>query len=152
MLETLTGLVDRIVFATEEGYAVVKIQLNNDLEAIFATGNIGHMQPGEEVKLNGGWKQHPKYGQQFHVDNFESTLPKEAAAMCTYLASSNIEGIGPAFARRIVDMFKEKTLEVLDHDLHKLLKVPGIGKKKIEKIEAKWEEHHPRSRIRFSVG
>ncbi|MGZ6193206.1 MAG: SF1B family DNA helicase RecD2, partial [Syntrophales bacterium] len=43
-------------------------------------------------------------------------------------------------AKRIVKMFKEKTLEVIENEIDKLVDVEGIGEKRIGMIRKAWEE------------
>jgi len=43
-------------------------------------------------------------------------------------------------AKRIVKMFKEKTLDVIENEIDKLADVEGIGQKRIGMIRKAWEE------------
>ena len=43
-------------------------------------------------------------------------------------------------AKRIVKMFKEKTLDVIENEIDKLADVEGIGTKRIGMIRKAWEE------------
>jgi exodeoxyribonuclease V alpha subunit len=51
-----------------------------------------------------------------------------------------IKGIGPVMAKRIVKMFGEKTLDIIEESVEKLLEVEGIGKLRIEMISRAWLE------------
>ncbi len=51
-----------------------------------------------------------------------------------------IKGIGPVYAERIVKCFGLDTLEIIDKSPDRLLEVPGIGGKPVEKINACWQE------------
>jgi exodeoxyribonuclease V alpha subunit len=57
-----------------------------------------------------------------------------------YLGSGLIKGIGPVMASRIVKMFGARTLEVIDRHIDELLKVEGIGQKRLEMIGRGWQE------------
>ncbi|HEX2583368.1 MAG TPA: ATP-dependent RecD-like DNA helicase, partial [Chlamydiales bacterium] len=57
-----------------------------------------------------------------------------------YLESGLIKGIGPSYAKKIVDQFGDKTLDVLDKAPHRLREVVGLGEKKIESIKKCWKE------------
>ena len=56
-----------------------------------------------------------------------------------YLDSGLIKGVGPKFAKRIVQQFGTDTLEIMETDVQRLLEVPGIGRKRVEKIRESWE-------------
>src|SRR5699024_6993739 len=51
-----------------------------------------------------------------------------------YLANCGIKGVGPATAKRIVDMFGEDTLNVFKFEPQKLAQVKGISKDKAIEI------------------
>lgn len=56
-----------------------------------------------------------------------------------YLGSGLIKGVGPKFAKKIVQQFGTDTLEIIETDVKRLLEVPGIGKKRVDKIAESWE-------------
>ena len=70
-----------------------------------------------------------KYGRQFEVVTFEETLPATVYGIEKYLGSGLIKGIGPKFARLIVQQFGKETLEVIEKTPDELIRVPNIGKK-----------------------
>jgi exodeoxyribonuclease V alpha subunit len=78
---------------------------------------------------------HQKFGQQFKVENYEEVVPSTIVGIERYLASGVISGIGPVTARKIVEKFGEKTLEILDNEIDRLREIEGIGEKKIDVIQ-----------------
>jgi len=90
--------------------------------------------------MQGEWVHHPRYGEQFKVEHFESKAPSSIYGIQTYLGSGLIQGVGPVMARRIVEKFGKETLEIIDDKPEKLSQVAGIGKKRIGMIKAAWEE------------
>jgi exodeoxyribonuclease V alpha subunit len=130
----IQGVVDDIVFQNEEnGYAIAHIVGNND--RITIVGVIPFLSEGQDLKLQGQWVVHPQFGKQFKVEGCEEVLPSTAAGIEKYLASGVISGIGPVTARKIVEKFGEKTLDILDNDIDKLKEIEGIGEKKIDIIK-----------------
>lgn len=128
------GVVDDIVFQNEEnGYAIAHIVGNN--ERITIVGVIPFLSEGQDLKLQGQWVVHPQFGKQFKVEGCEEVLPSTAAGIEKYLASGVISGIGPVTARKIVEKFGDKTLDILDNDMDKLKEIEGIGEKKIDIIK-----------------
>ena len=81
-----------------------------------------------------------KYGRQFSVEKFEETLPATVYGIEKYLGSGLIKGVGPKFARRIVEKFGKDTLDVIEENPEALIEVEGIGRVRVERIKKSWEE------------
>jgi len=140
-LADLQGQIERITFTSEEtGYTVAKIKVYGRRELVTIIGNIINPTPGEIIKMRGEWGNHPKYGEQFKIVFCQTTTPASVHGIEKYLGSGLIKGIGPVMAKRIVKMFKEKTLEVIENEINKLVDVEGIGQKRIGMIRKAWEE------------
>ncbi|MCI5727273.1 MAG: ATP-dependent RecD-like DNA helicase [Clostridium sp.] len=140
-MEVLDGFVDGIVYKNEEnGYTVAKINIKTQI--VVAVGNFPYIKEGEHLKLTGNWIVHKQFGKQFSVTNCEEILPTTIEGIEKYLTSGIIKGIGPVTARRIVNYFGEKSLEILDNDIDRLKEIEGIGKKKFEIIKQSYFEHY----------
>ncbi len=137
----LTGIVQRIRFqSNESGFAVLLVELENETgEAITVVGSLNALKVGERVKFEGFWKDHPRFGRQLQVKTYTEIKPTSSEEIEKYLSSGIIKNIGPALAKRIVKLFGEKTLDVMEKTSKQLLKIPGIGEKKLEEIEESWE-------------
>jgi exodeoxyribonuclease V alpha subunit len=98
------------------------------------------VQPGETVRCFGEWKQHLIHGNQFVVDNYRIEAPSDVAGIMKYLGSGLIKGIGPVYASRIVEKFGEETLNIIDTSPDDLLKVAGLGQKKLDRIKICWAD------------
>ena len=132
MLEVI-GVIEEVLFQNEEnGYTVSKIK--NDEGFITAVGILPYISEGQRLKLKGEWVVHPQFGQQFKIDSFEEVLPDSIAGIEKYLSSGVIMGIGPVTAKKIVEHFKEETLDILDNNIDRLAEIEGIGEKKIRII------------------
>jgi len=137
----IKGQVERITYANEEnGYVIAKIKIPSRKDLVTVLGNLFTITPGEVLRLTGYWNQHPKYGEQFQVQAYETVLPATAKGIERYLGSGLIKGIGPIMARRLVSMFGEKTLDIIEHNTERLLEVSGIGEKRVEMIKHAWDE------------
>jgi exodeoxyribonuclease V alpha subunit len=140
-LADLQGQIERITFTSEEtGYTVAKIKVYGRRELVTIIGNIVNPTPGEIIKMKGEWGNHPKYGEQFKIVFCQTTTPASVHGIEKYLGSGLVKGIGPVMAKRIVKMFKEKTLEVIENEIDRLVDVEGIGQKRIGMIRNAWEE------------
>jgi len=57
-----------------------------------------------------------------------------------YLGSGLIKGIGPVFAKKIVDAFGVETLHIIDTKPERLKEIAGVGPKKVSLIANCWNE------------
>lgn len=138
-LETVTGAVEEIVFYNEEnGYAVLAINDNERL--LTVVGNLLDPAIGEELEITGSFVVHQAYGLQLKAETILRKLPQTAAAIFRYLASGAIKGIGPVTARKVVDLFGDKTFEVIEKKPHELTKIKGITEKKAESIGEEYKK------------
>lgn len=137
---TLEATVERIVFENRDsGWAVLRVRPAGG-SLVTAVGRLPGTSPGERLRLTGEWTQDRKYGRQFRVDSFLPLAPKTLAGLRRYLASGIFPGIGKEMARRMVERFGDRTLEVLDRDPDRLAEVPGIGPVRRAKIAKTWGE------------
>lgn len=82
----------------------------------------------------------PRYVNQFCAEKWEETLSATVYGIEKYLGSGLIKGVGPRFAKRIVQLFGTDTLSVIEEKTDWLLQVPGIGKKRVKMIQESWEK------------
>lgn len=140
-VEEIRGQIERVTFYNEEsGYSVLRCKVPGRVDLVTVVGNIPNPVPGELLRIQGSWKQHPRYGEQFQSVFFTRLAPATLQGIRRYLGSGLVKGIGPVMADRIVERFGEKTLEVIERDPHRLLEVEGIGEKRVEQIGKAWEE------------
>ena len=147
-MDSLSGTVERITFYNpENGYSVLRLRPDSRSGPRLApdglvtlVGNLPELSPGEHLRLQGQWDNHPRHGPQFKVEVCEQTLPATVAGIQGYLGSGMIKGIGPRLAARIVDRFKEETFTIIEADPERLREVPGIGTDRVRRITAAWQE------------
>ncbi|MGH7370442.1 MAG: SF1B family DNA helicase RecD2 [Candidatus Methylomirabilales bacterium] len=139
--QLLEGTLVRVNYSdAETGYVVARLEVPGHPGPVTVVGNLWGVTPGEPIRLRGQWVRHARYGEQFKVEAYESILPTSVAAIERYLASGLIRGIGPAFARRLVEAFGPETLRVIDEEPERLLTVDGIGESRLNRIRAAWTE------------
>ena len=139
--DELEGQVERVTYMNEEtGYTVAKVNVPGYLMPVTIIGNLLALAPGEVLKMEGAWEDHPKFGRQFRVLNHRTVLPASIKGIKKYLGSGLITGIGRELASRIVREFGEKTLEIIDKDIDKLAGVEGIGQKRVDMIRKAWAD------------
>ena len=137
-LTELVGTVEEIVFRNEEtGFTV--LELSDGVQLHTVVGEIPGIDLGEEVRVTGSFVMHPSYGAQFKGVMFQRQLPSSSAAIYKYLSSGAIKGVGKAIARRLVDAFGEKTLQIMEESPWLLSEVKGISPKKAEQIAKEFQ-------------
>ncbi|MFM8322509.1 MAG: ATP-dependent RecD-like DNA helicase [Chloroflexota bacterium] len=150
-MDTLSGAIERITYYNEEsGYTVLRLKPDRSQRSgatglgrdglVTVTGSLPALTPGEHLQLSGAWSNHPTYGMQFQVEICRQGLPASVEGIRRYLGSGLIKGIGPRLAERIVELFGERTLEVIEQHPEELRRVPDIGPRRVERISRAWEE------------
>jgi exodeoxyribonuclease V alpha subunit len=140
-LDQISGMVERIVFTEERnGFTVARLKEVDKSKPTTIVGTLFGIKEGENLSCSGTWKFHTKFGKQFDVDSFSIETPTSLVGVQKYLESGLIKGIGPSFAKKIVDTFKEQTLRVIEETPEKLLSIPGLGRKKLTMIEQCFSE------------
>ncbi|MBD2451128.1 ATP-dependent RecD-like DNA helicase [Nostoc sp. FACHB-152] len=138
--ETITGVVERLTFHSEEsGYTVARLTRPRSSDLTTIVGSFANIQPGQTLQLTGFWREHPQYGPQFQVTNYKETKPATLTGIEKYLGSGLIKGVGPVTAKRIVAHFGLETLDIIENQIDRLIEVPGIAKKRIKLIKNAWE-------------
>ncbi len=140
-MDHLRCVVERITYQNaDNGYTVLKCAVKNAQDLVTVVGIMPDTHVGSVLALEGVWKVDAKYGRQFSVEKFEETLPATVYGIEKYLGSGLIKGVGPKFARRIVEKFGKDTLDVIEENPDALIEVEGIGRVRVERIRKSWEE------------
>lgn len=141
MPEEIKGQIERITYSNQEtGYTIARVKIHGKPDLVTVVGNLMSPMPGEVLSMKGEWTSHPKYGRQFKVVYYESSVPATVLGIRKYLGSGLVKGIGPVMAERIVKQFGNQTLNVIEDQIERLDEVEGIGKKRIEMIRQAWDD------------
>jgi exodeoxyribonuclease V alpha subunit len=136
----LQGTITRITYQDAQApYTVARLEVD-DVEEVTIVGGIFPVSEGEEIKVGGSWKVHPRYGLQFQAEHWEKIEPATLEGIQKYLGSGLIKGIGPSYAKRLVAAFGLNTLKVLSEEPSKVMRVSGIGRVRAAKILRAWQE------------
>ena len=134
-------VVERITYQNpENGYSVFRVKVKGYDDLVTLVGNLLDVPAGSVLLCQGEWRVDRKYGQQFQCSTWEEVMPATAYGIEKYLGSGLVKGIGPKFARLIVDRFGTGTIDVIETDIERLNEVHGIGPKRIAKIRESWEK------------
>ncbi len=129
----IEGSVENILFKNPvNGYIVLDLDAGGELIPVF--GNLGDIEEGEVLILEGNYTTSQKYGTQFKAEYCERKLPENAVNIEKYLASGAIKGIGPGLTKKIVNMFGAASLEIIENNTYRLSEIKGISRKKCDEI------------------
>lgn len=145
---TLQGTLERFTYINEDtNYTVARFRIDGRQDLTTIVGKMISVNPGESLKIEGYWVNDRKYGEQFRVEKYETIMPSTLEGIENYLGSGMIKGIGPVFAKRIVNKFGLDTLRVIDEESERLTEVEGIGPLRLEMIKKAWEEQKEIRRV-----
>lgn len=140
-MQKIRCVVERITYQNpENGYSVLKCRVKDYSELVPVIGNMIDANVGSVLLCDGEWKVDAKYGRQFVTQNWEETLPATVYGMEKYLGSGLIKGVGPKFAKKIVQKYGEKTFDIIETNVEVLEEIEGIGKKRVQMIAQSWEK------------
>lgn len=140
-MDQVQGYIEKITFQSDEnGFTIAQLKRPGTSQTICLVGSMPSLRPGETVRCWGRWTKHLVYGQQFSVERYSVEAPADVVGIRKYLGSGLIKGIGPIYAKRIVDQFGIETLTIIDASPERLSEIPGIGRKRIDLIKDCWEE------------
>jgi exodeoxyribonuclease V alpha subunit len=141
MAETLTGVIDRVTFHNpDSGFSVLRIHVRGRRGLVTVVGQLARAVAGEYVEATGSWVVDREHGEQFQADTLRCTPPATVEGIEKYLGSGLVKGIGPVYARKIVQVFGERTLQIIDESPTFLREVKGIGPRRIQRIRESWQE------------
>ena len=138
--ELLRGTVNAVVFYNaENGYCVLRLQCE-DGELTNVVGMIPMPVVGERLLITGHWVSHNTYGRQFEAEFLERLMPETRREIEAYLASGALKGVGVKTAHRIVQLFGERALEVLEKEPEQLTQITGITAKKAAQLSSAFQK------------
>ena len=137
----LRCVVERITYQNpENGYSVLKVKVKGYNDLVTLVGNLLEVPVGSVLLCRGEWKVDKRYGSQFVAATWEETMPAPVYGIEKYLGSGLVKGIGPRFARAIVQRFGTETIDIIETEIERLYEVPNIGRKRVAKIRESWEK------------
>ena len=137
----LRCVVERITYQNpENGYSVLKVRVKGYSDLVTLVGNLLEVPVGSVLLCRGEWKVDKRYGSQFVAATWEETMPATVYGIEKYLGSGLVKGIGPRFARAIVQRFGTETIDIIETEIERLYEVPNIGRKRVAKIRESWEK------------
>jgi exodeoxyribonuclease V alpha subunit len=139
--EVLAGLVERVTYqSAENGFCVVRVKVRGHRELVTLVGHAATISAGEWITATGSWVNDRTHGQQFKARFLKTSMPTSVDGIEKYLASGMIRGIGPVYAKRLLNAFSDKVFDIIEAEPDRLREVDGIGPKRAGRIVAAWAE------------
>jgi len=139
--EVLVGNVERVTFHSEEsGFCVLRIKARGHRDLVTTIGHAAMIAAGEWITATGEWTNDRNHGLQFKARFLKTSEPSSIEGIEKYLGSGMIRGIGPAYARRLVQMFGKDVFDVIEASPERLREVTGIGPMRAAKITSAWAD------------
>jgi exodeoxyribonuclease V alpha subunit len=141
IVESLSGLIERVTFHNEDtGFAVLKVKAKGHRDLVTVVGSLASVSPGEWINAQGRWFQDREFGQQFRAEMLTSTAPTTREGIEKYLGSGMVKGIGPVYAKKLVEQFGETIFDIIEKESARLEDMAGIGPKRRQRIKDAWAE------------
>lgn len=140
-LEKLSGLIERVTYFNEEtGFAVLRVKASGHRDLVTVVGSLPSASAGEWLTAAGTWVRDREHGLQLKATAIRAVPPTTKEGIERYLGSGMVKGIGPVFAKRMVERFGADILSVIEERSGELEQVDGIGQKRRLRIKQVWEE------------
>jgi exodeoxyribonuclease V alpha subunit len=137
----VSGLVERVTFHNPEtGFAVMRVTVKGRREPMTVVGTVASIHTGEWITAEGTWVRDREHGLQLKADSITCSPPNSREGIERYLGSGLIKGIGPVYAKKLVDKFGEEIFTIIDECSVRLEEIKGIGPTRRRKIKAAWAE------------
>ena len=147
MKKYILGNIRKIIYESNNGpykVGIFKVRETNDDEmreyvnkVIGFTGNFVEVNPDVDYILYGRLVEHPKYGTQFDVLNYEIKAPSDLDSLVLYLSSGMFKGIGLKTAKRIVERFGPDTIKTIKENPENIATVSGMTITKARRMHDK---------------
>jgi exodeoxyribonuclease V alpha subunit len=140
-MSSVTGLIERVTFHNEEtGFCVVRVKVDGHRDLVTVVGRASSINAGEWLTAEGAWIQDRDHGTQLKADLLQTSAPTSREGIEKYLASGLIKGIGPVYAKKLVEKFGEGVFDIIDRESVRLEQVRGIGAERRRTIRTAWAE------------
>jgi len=140
-MSSVTGLIERVTFHNEEtGFCVVRVKVDGRRDLVTVVGRASSINAGEWLTAEGAWIQDRDHGTQLKADLLQTSAPTSREGIEKYLASGLIKGIGPVYAKKLVEKFGEGVFDIIDRESVRLEQVRGIGAERRRTIRTAWAE------------
>ncbi len=103
-------------------------------KTITITGNFLDLKLESLLTIKGEFTEHERFGKQFKVESYEYIIPSEKEAIIDFLSSPFIKGCGKKTAERIVEVYGDKSIDIIKENKFALDNIDGMNESKRDKI------------------
>lgn len=150
----IKGNFRKAIFKSEKGYVIGLFKIRETTsetmkdfinKTITFTGYFHELNEDDTYLFYGEEQDHPRYGFQYQVTEYERVKPEDKDGVIDFLASDLFPGIGDKMAATIVETLGDDVIDKILKDASVLSLVPKLSTKKAESIHnilTKYEESH----------
>ncbi len=140
--QEISGHVERVTFhSADSGFAVLQVRVKGERDLITVVGKTADVHAGEYLTARGEWFMDPSHGRQWKAEMIRTSPPDSLEGIERFLGSGLIDGIGPVYAKKLVETFGKDVLEVIESRSARLEEIPGIGPSRRKKIKESWNRN-----------
>ena len=139
--EVLAGLVERVTFHNNDnGFCVLRAKARGHRDLVTVVGHAAVISAGEWVTASGEWINDRTHGHQFKARFMRTSAPTSIDGIEKYHGSGMIRGIGPVYAKKMIEAFGETVFDIFEAEPERLREVTGIGRVRAKRITNAWAE------------
>ena len=134
-------MVERVTFHNpDSGFCVLRLKVRGQRDLVTMLGAAAAISAGEFVQATGSWVNDRTHGLQFKAAFLKAAPPTTLEGIERYLGSGMIKGIGPIYAKKLVQAFGEDVFDTIEQSPERLREVVGIGPKRADRIRRGWAD------------
>ncbi|WP_032112544.1 ATP-dependent RecD-like DNA helicase [Candidatus Paracaedibacter symbiosus] len=139
--EDLQGIIEKVTYHNpDNGFCVLRVKVKGQRDLVTVVGSSPVITAGEWIQTTGSWFQDKVHGLQFKTILLKTTPPNTLDGILKYLGSGMIKGVGPVYAKNLVNAFGEEVFDIIEQNPERLSEVPGIGPHRRHKIITGWAD------------
>ncbi len=123
----------------DDGYAVLRAVLPSGEQTALTGPGLARFEEDDAIEVSGEWRDHARYGRQFHVHSAALREPEDVDEQVAFLAQ--LPGIGPVRARKLLSEHGQELFARLDADpVAVFSKLPRFNSAKIQAAAEAWRQ------------
>lgn len=155
-MDYIRGKYKKAIFTSDNGYVIglFKVKETNQEDVkdyldktLTFTGYFADLNENDDYIFYGELINHPKYGYQYQVKEYEKIKPQDKEGIIAFLSSDIFPGIGEKMATKIVEVLGNSTIDKILEDESCLNLVPKLSQQKIKGIKSILEKHEESNKI-----
>lgn len=130
----------------DEHFSIAKVKIhktneNYQAKEIVIKGYFSNLQDGTIYSFFGQIENHPKFGEQYRVNAYQTYIPKDEEGLIAYLSSDLFHGIGKKTAQRIIDHLGGQAISKILNNPEVVHDIPQLNKKVAEDLVKTLQEN-----------